>query len=284
MTENKCTILVNSCDSYEDLWNPFFTLFKKFYPNCPYEIILNTETKHYEHDGLKIKTFGMHQGEKRWGKRFLDHFYKVGTKYVLIMLDDFFIRDYVKQDVIDRCIELMDEDPMISCFQFNTVEDKNNVTYDKYPIFDLRPKEGLYKLAFQPGVWRVSDLKRYIFPEESPWDIEEYANIRTYVLDNKFLTLKADAEPVFDYGFKLDGMGVYRGKWVEHDVRPVFEANGIDVDFSKRGFYHKEHAKKDIIHKIFRAPNSIHNLYVKYKRESVEHKRNKKYLKEGTWR
>ena len=125
----------------------------------------------------------------------------------------------------------MDEDCMISCFQFNPVIDKNNVTYDKYPIFDLRPKEGLYKLTLQAGLWRVSDLKQYILPEESPWDFEEYANIRTFVLDNKFLTLKLEEERVFNYGHNFGVWGGFRGKWVVEDVDPLFKENSIVVDY-----------------------------------------------------
>jgi hypothetical protein len=43
------TILVNSCDAYEDLWYPFFELFRINWPNCKYDIVLNTETKSYTH-------------------------------------------------------------------------------------------------------------------------------------------------------------------------------------------------------------------------------------------
>ncbi len=46
------TLLVNSCDAYADLWQPFFTLLKRYFVPLPAEILLNTETKDFAFDGL----------------------------------------------------------------------------------------------------------------------------------------------------------------------------------------------------------------------------------------
>lgn len=40
-----CAVLVNSCDKYSETWIPFFTLLKKYWPDCEYPIYLNTENK-----------------------------------------------------------------------------------------------------------------------------------------------------------------------------------------------------------------------------------------------
>ena len=40
------TIIVNTCDKYEDAWNPFFRLMEINWPESEnYKIILNTENK-----------------------------------------------------------------------------------------------------------------------------------------------------------------------------------------------------------------------------------------------
>ena len=51
---NDVTILVNSCDKYEDAWEPFFKLFSIQWPECPYKIILNTESKNFSCDYLSV--------------------------------------------------------------------------------------------------------------------------------------------------------------------------------------------------------------------------------------
>ncbi len=39
-TNSELAILVCSCDKYADVWEPFFKLFFKFWPDCPYPIYL----------------------------------------------------------------------------------------------------------------------------------------------------------------------------------------------------------------------------------------------------
>ena len=38
--QNRVTLLVNSCDAYADLWQPFFTLLKRYFVPLPAEILL----------------------------------------------------------------------------------------------------------------------------------------------------------------------------------------------------------------------------------------------------
>ena len=53
--QNRVTLLVNSCDAYADLWQPFFTLLKRYFVPLPAEILLNTETKDFAFDGLNLR-------------------------------------------------------------------------------------------------------------------------------------------------------------------------------------------------------------------------------------
>lgn len=41
------SILVNTCDSFEDCWEPFFRLWSLYWPDCPARVYLNTEYKTY---------------------------------------------------------------------------------------------------------------------------------------------------------------------------------------------------------------------------------------------
>ena len=40
MKKGEVTILVNSCDLYEDTWYPFFKLLQLQWPECPYKVVL----------------------------------------------------------------------------------------------------------------------------------------------------------------------------------------------------------------------------------------------------
>ena len=45
LNSKKCSLLINTCDNYEDTWIPFFSLLSNYWGECPYSIYLNTEEK-----------------------------------------------------------------------------------------------------------------------------------------------------------------------------------------------------------------------------------------------
>ena len=73
MTSNICSVLVNSCDKYEDAWMPFFKLAVKYWPNCQYRYYLNTERKAFKVSGVDVEVLNMKDGsvEKQVPSRFL---------------------------------------------------------------------------------------------------------------------------------------------------------------------------------------------------------------------
>ena len=54
--KNDVTILVNSCDKYEDAWEPFFVLLEKYWIDHPRKILLNSETIEYDGSLKYVKT------------------------------------------------------------------------------------------------------------------------------------------------------------------------------------------------------------------------------------
>ena len=44
MINADCTVLVCSCDKYADVVGPFAALYRKYWPDCPFETVLVTET------------------------------------------------------------------------------------------------------------------------------------------------------------------------------------------------------------------------------------------------
>lgn len=234
-----CTLFVASCDQYYQAWEPFFYFVKKHWPGFNMPVILNTETRTFSYEGFDIRTFSLYRkGENvPWGKRMLDHLNKVETDYILLMLEDYFLRQDVDENKLNRLINLMEENKDISTFNLvhAPIEfEKKNRLGD----FLLRPRKGRYRFACT-GLWRVSHLKQYILPNESPWQWEVDGNYRSAFTDNRFYMLAGDAEPYLDYGFSYDWMGIKKGKWVIEDVGPLFEANGLKVNFEDLGIYHK---------------------------------------------
>ncbi len=54
LNKDRLTIVVNSCDAYADVWDLFFEAMRVQWPQCPYNIVLNTEKKDYSYKDMPI--------------------------------------------------------------------------------------------------------------------------------------------------------------------------------------------------------------------------------------
>lgn len=115
LNSKKCSLLINTCDNYEDTWIPFFSLLSNYWGECPYSIYLNTEEKNISYNNLDIEVIN-HSKNMQWSDRLIDSLKKIKTKYVILMLDDFFINADVNQDKLDQCINWMDQNPDVAVF------------------------------------------------------------------------------------------------------------------------------------------------------------------------
>lgn len=241
--QNKCAVLVNSCDSYKDTWYPFFAILKNRWKDLKYPIYLNTESESYKDNDLNITCIN-YAKKCAWGKRVKNALNQIDSKYVLFMLDDFFLLDDVKTNKIEECMKKMDEDKNIACFSFNPKkEDEIDIDDGLLKDFLRRPDVCKYKLNCQIGLWRREYLLSYIRDHESPWDFETLGSKRAERYKEKFYILKPDVDPIFDYDFQK--YGVIRGKWSK-DTPKLLKQYNIDIDYEIRGFYKETPKKKEL--------------------------------------
>ena len=242
---DKCTVLVCSCDDYEDLWLPFFSLFNIYWHDCPYEVVLNTESKNYYHDGLDIVCYNLYkEGDCiSYGERMIDHLKRIKTRYVFVTVDDYFIQRDVNNEEIERVIDWMERDSSIACFQFAPTRDRFNTIDERFPDYELRPRYGEYKYALQAGIWRTDAFLKTWRKGISPWDWEIWGNYRSMNDGLKYYSIRENVEPPIYYGFDYDKGGamiVRRGKWIHGDYERILENHSISVDYEKRGWYSNE--------------------------------------------
>ena len=267
-SKNKCTVLVNSCDGYDDLWYPFFELFKKFWANCPYEIVLNTESKMYENPDLDIRCCNCQSKNLPYGKRLKNCLKTIKTPYVILMLDDFFLRKPVNQNFLDKIISYLDNNLDVACFNFDIQHDRYDIDDGRFPEFYRRSQFGEYKYNMQVGIWRTQELYHAWKDKESPWQWELYGNVRSWKPDTSIYVLKPGAATPLDYGYYPAPRGVYRKKWVVEDVDPLFAEHGILIDYNVRGIYQGDAGEQDELNFIQIAHQQLYSYgimgYLKY--------------------
>lgn len=215
---NKISLIYNTCDRYECLWEGFFHLLEKYWPSFDAQIILNTETKTFSYRNLKIVRPKFSKCDLTWSERLYESLNMVKTPYILFTLDDFYIKSPVDTKILDLCIEQMDKDTNIKLFTFGW-QPGHNTFCSFSDRFEQRPRFAQYRINAQIALWRVSYLKKIIKLYENPWEFELNGSFRSSLYGGKIFSLKKNAPLVFDYDW---GFLVVRGQ-LNKEVSDFFE-------------------------------------------------------------
>lgn len=238
MTKTDCTILVNSCDKYEDILDTFFELLHRFWPDIPFDIVLSTETLEYKNQNFKIKNVHPNNPSCSWTERMEDTLKQISSNYILLMLDDLFLYDYVQTDKVLETLKYLKENPNIVNFTYWPI--LNDTEESIYPGFKKRSKVAKYKVAAILGLWNKKQFLKYISGyQENIWQFEPNATIRSNTLykDDEFYVSKDFPKQIFPYNFAK--YGLFSGKWFKAN-KELFKRLGIKMNFRTRGFYNEK--------------------------------------------
>lgn len=193
-------LLVLSCDQYEDCWELFYKLKNKYW-DCPYETYLVTETKQY---GNTINI-----NNPSWTYRFREALKQLTSDYVIVMLDDFFIRDKVDQERIEYCISQMNDDIAV----FNFEKKYRNCENSALTGFERQFNNQVYLQSAQPSLWNKKALLSRLQNNQNPWEWE------TEVVRDKYIYYINTGDFIIDIGYRHqplnEGFGITRGKITE---------------------------------------------------------------------
>lgn len=253
MTKDTYSLFVNTTDSFEDCWLPFFTLFKKYWPDFSGIIYLNTETKNFSFEGLHIVC--LHNQQKIWSECVKTALEKIDSEYVLYLQEDYFFKDFVKTDLLNQYFELMKKEH-IDCLHLT--DQHCQPVYLKPSANGIQEisQKAKDRISCQAAFWKKEVLLSYLQQKETGWQFETYGTMRAHYLNHRFFTIdrntiKLNSFEIIPYIFTA----IYKGKWIK-EVEPLLKKNKIDVDLSKRGFYSpaKISFSKRLIAKIKRQP------------------------------
>lgn len=214
----KYTLLYSTCDAYDDLWKNFFILLKKYWPSFNGRIIFNSEKKFYQNEAYNIVNVEHPTDNLSWSDRLYDALKLVETEYVLFVLDDFYLRDYVNTTAFNACIDFMDANPDVMSIAFSK-EPGIKKTVREIDGFSFRKHFSLYKTTAHLSLYRTSFLKKILRTKESAWDFEVNSTFRSYFKKGRFICATTNSSPVFPYDY---GALVIGGKFIKN-IKERFE-------------------------------------------------------------
>ncbi len=238
-TNNKITILVSSCDKYEDAWEPFFRLFNKYWQDCPYSFVLSTETKQFSCDYLNVKTINCDKSFS-WGKRLKNAVNEIESEYILFFLDDFFVRDNVEVTVFNRACELLDTKQEIGAVKFYSYPNCSDglIKGDVYGFEEFSYLDDNIRNSrdVEATLWRKDCFLKMILDNDDAWAFEVDGNYRMKFVGYDFVCQNTKNDVAFNYCIKPKyNLGISCGKWL-WDTPALFEENGIyGIDYEKLG-------------------------------------------------
>ena len=233
---NTCSILVNSCDKFSSAWHPFFTLLRKYWPNCPYKVYLNTESLDYS--DYNVET--LNSNNSSWTGRLMNSLKIIDTDYVIFLLEDFFLMGYVKDNVIESIIMEMNKDQQIAVVYPKKITgfDNRDIDHPEWIRMDYN-KNNRYLVNCQFAIWNRRALLSILKPGMSPWEMERSLKIGDNC-DYKFYCSPQGSKfsiegDVFPYYFAIqNGYGIAKSKWLWNNKK-FFKEEGIIVDYSTLG-------------------------------------------------
>lgn len=260
------SILINTCDKFEDCWNPFFKLWSIFWKDCRGHIFLNTEYKDFSYPGLNIKVVkgaDIHrvprQKRATWSQCLKWALDAIPTDLVLYMQEDYFLKDKVKNDIIEKYVSFMQEHPEIKCIHL-TDQAVHSDGATKYENLNKVAYKQRYRVSCQAALWRKKELLDILRGYESAWGFEEFGSKRSTIMKHQYLVVnnvKLDKFEIIPYIFT----GIIQGRWYEQTI-PLFNKFGIEMDFSKRGFiadYQGKPLIKRVNYRLYKIPKIIRN-------------------------
>lgn len=218
---DRCSILIPSCDAYSDLWKPFFTLFFKYWPDCPYPVFLGSNTEDCRDSRVRMIYAGH---GKNWSNRVREQLENISSRYVLMMLEDFFLRGPVQTERVEDCLSALET---LQGHSIRLTAKRGRLTpVDGAADIGWVPSNEPYRVTTQAGVWNRESLLRLMRPDESIWQFEINGSDRAGAAEGNFLRVR---HSVLDYGRHV----VERGKWFP-DKAFHYAAAGIGCDFGCR--------------------------------------------------
>jgi len=212
------SVVVMTCDSYEDTWGAFFQLKDKYWSNCPYETYIVTEEKACNY-AVSLKKTGA------WTKRLREALEDIKTKYIIFMLDDFFIRQEVDQKGIEYAERQFQDD--IATLSFMNVISHNKDYCDDTDEINgyIRRKNNMRYLAnCQPSIWDRKKMIEILQKDQDPWQWELTpinSKYRFYVIKDKRLIDNG----YYDY----KSFGINKGQWTKEAIE-FLKSEGIEID------------------------------------------------------
>ncbi len=155
------SVLIIGFDGYVDVWNHDIQLLNKYWKNRP-KTYLADSLLNPSYENVEIINAGENS---EWSRKVQVALDKIDTPYVLLLLEDFFITDYVDNRRIEKVFRMIKHDG-IKFYQVLVQLIKQSwekgKPYRGNKHIHIIPKDKKYGLNLQAAIWEKDFLKQVV--------------------------------------------------------------------------------------------------------------------------
>ena len=221
------TVIVPSTTHYSDAWGPFVALFRKFWPDCPYKLVLITDFKSDPWDGDDAIVIGRDYG---WCKNLVRGLNEIKSDHVIMLQEDFFLNAPTDTAYIQKALE-MTIDKNLACFRLYPCPGPDWPLGDDYGLISVGKP---YRVSCQAAIWSREELYEIAghpqinSPREFEIDGTNFVNSEHTVC--QYYSVKRDPN---QWPLQYYCSAITRGEW-NPDAVTFVKSLGIPINNSRR--------------------------------------------------
>lgn len=227
MTSNT-VIFVAARDSYSETWDAFFSLFFKYWPDCPYPVYLFTEEKIFPDPRvtpLVIENDPTQSWGKQWGDRMDKALSRIGADYFILLHTDYFFIKKIDTARIIKLSRLLQQDN-IGYIRLCPVPPPK-ITYAEDMKLGIISKKDAYAVSLQAAFWKRKIFDFFLVRGLNPGEFEVEGSKNSYKIKELFLSAKKKY-PALPYVH-----GISKNVW-QYDAVRFLKREGLNAESTRK--------------------------------------------------
>lgn len=229
--EAKTAVVITSCDAFEDCWAPFAHGLHKYWPDCPFPVLLITNEKTFCDPVIKSLRIRPDRG---WAKNLRRAMDAVDAEILLYSHEDFWLSAPVNTAEILEFVGHVAAGKADYIRLYPAPAPDRSFADD--PRLGVLADSARYRTSLQTALWRKTVLQELLRDDESCWEFERDGTRRSRRYGERFLSVQpAKALPgrVTPIGLKYVCTAINKGRWATEAVEYA-EREGLTINFGNR--------------------------------------------------
>lgn len=227
--EARTAVVVASCFRYRQVWRPFFALFRKHWPDCPYRVFFVSDMGGSPQpapafEGVENIVFPADNG---WCSTMITALEGLTwVDRVVLFQEDFLLTAPVDTHAVRQLVQYSHAND-VGCLRMCPCPGPDKPWIHHF-LGEIG-KDADYRVSLQLAIWKRTVLLGLMKHGEAPWAVEANGKARSSGVAEPFLSLWRESENVPGGPVRYFITAVTRGVW-ERGALDLLRREGIPMD------------------------------------------------------